>query len=181
MVATGVSSPVSAEEFAAFLSGLVMRSIRIVRCEAEVASRPATDDSQALLEFGEDAELVTCEDRIAVVHATYGVRLIVLGADGVPEGQPAAELTVTYRVEYDVESPMTEDIFAEFRKVTLRLHTIPFAREWIRETSARMGIRPILLPLALSHPAAVPHRPAPGSGSPTRGKRVRASRRPAVD
>jgi hypothetical protein len=140
------------EEFARFLAGVTMLDLRIVRCEANLPGAPPPGQESIGIEFGEDAQLVRSTKTEAVVRASYGVRLVEADA---PD-QEVARLLVVYEVTYATEREMTPETFEVFRARSLRLHTIPFAREWLRETSARMGLEPVLLPLALAHPAAVP-------------------------
>lgn len=144
------------EAFAKFLHGLVMKSLTLVRCEA-VAVQPSKKRGEGhAIEFGQDAELIEATPTAAIVRASYGVRIVDLAADTESKGAELARLFVVYEVAYATDEQMTQGLFEVFREVSLRLHTIPFAREWLRETSARMGLDPVLLPLALAHPAAVP-------------------------
>lgn len=117
--------------------------------------------------FGERADLILAEDGRAVIDATLGVRCL----DDLSDDETSvATLEVTLRVTYETPRRMDHEVFSQFQAVTLRLHTVPFAREWFRDMSGRMGLKPIILPLAIAHPAAVPR----GSVKPRRKRSPRA-------
>lgn len=143
---------VSPEKFADFLAGTVLRDISI--WEAHVTRSEADPDGERRYAFGEEASLVSADKSVAIIHATYGIRVF----DGDKE---AVTMEVTMRAVYETPSKLTEAIYKQFCKVTLRVHTIPFAREWFRDMSGRMGMEPVILPLALAHPAAVPKATKP--------------------
>lgn len=153
--------PAQPEAFTRFLEGLLLTDLRLSRCEAAVCPSEGPRTGARAIEFGHDAALVSATATSALVRASYGVRIV---ADDSP-GAELARLLVVYDVSYTTCEEMTLELFEVFRAVSLRLHTIPFAREWLRETSARMGLEPILLPLALAHPAAVPPTKSPKRGS----------------
>lgn len=102
------------------------------------------------LQYGDAAEMRSSQNGKAVILATYGVRLKEEGGEN-----QLAVLEVTLRAVYDVPECMDDALFEQFRAVTLRIHTVAFAREWFRDASARMGLSPIILPMELVHPAAV--------------------------
>jgi hypothetical protein len=126
---------------------MVMRDISV--WESGTSRGPSKTEDICEYQYIEHAELISAEADQAEVHATYGAR--ANGTDG-----EVATLEVVLRVIYRTPSRMSDDFFEQFRKVTLRIHTLPFAREWLRDASARMGLGPIILPLAVTHPAAVP-------------------------
>ncbi len=140
----------ASEAFTSFLAGTVLEDISV--WEVSVTRQCESMGKKRQYHFGDRAELVSFVEDRAVVHATYGILVK-------EDGSEIVNLEVTLRACYQTPELMTPDIFEQFRKVTLRLHTIPFAREWFRDMSGRMGIEPILLPLAIAHPAAVRPRP----------------------
>ena len=155
------TEPILPSDFERFLRGLVMKEICIERVQAEVLNRSTTGGEEAV-DYGEKSVLISATESEAVILASYAVRLVPSG--GV---QPSAHLQATFRVTYGTEERMTDACFEQLRRLTLRIHTVPFAREWFRDASGRMGIETILLPLSIAHPGAIPH----GSRSRTRNKR----------
>lgn len=143
---------VAPNDFTTFLGGVVLQDISLWASSTIRLSDRAGGKRKFL--FGESNELVSADKKSAVVLATYGVQVLD------DDDQELAVMEVTWRVQYETPQQMTEEIFEVFRGVSLRLHTVPFAREWFRDQSARMGLEPILLPLALAHPAAVKPRPS---------------------
>lgn len=136
---------ISSDTFNEFLGQVVLKDICV--WEATIARQGNSKVGEREFRFGERTELVFADEGNAIIHATYGV----LEFEGDEE---VMRLEVTMRASYQTPKIMNPEIFDEFRKITLRLHTIPFAREWFRDASGRMGIEPILLPLAIAHPAA---------------------------
>lgn len=143
---------ITSEAFTAFLSQIRMKEIWVERCSCSVMDRRRLEANvkSSMIEFGHAPSLHRATSKRAEISVLHGARIFLEG-----EKEDLALLTVTYRVEYETPSKMSPELFDLFRRVTLRLHTTPFAREWIHEQSLRMGIAPILMPLAVSHPAAV--------------------------
>lgn len=151
-------------EFTEYLKGVVMSEISIESSGCRVVDRKLLSRSgkASIAEFGYGSKLAKATKLKAEVLVLHGVQ--VLPPDATPSERPVrsdaiAHLTVEYRVVYQTPSKMTPEIFEQFRKVTLRLHTIPFAREWIHSQSTQMGLDPLLMPLAISHPAAEMRKP----------------------
>jgi hypothetical protein len=148
------SQSISPEEFERFLSGLVLKDICGERFQAEVIDREAVSKEFAI-EYGERAELVSSSKNEAIALVSYAVRLTPRENE-----TPFAHLQATYRVTYHTAEAMNPACFEQLRRLTLRIHTVPFAREWFRDASARLCLEPILLPLSIAHPAAIPKKMA---------------------
>lgn len=145
-------------EFESFLGGTRLAGIWIKSAECRLSdSELAMNAAQEVgLEIGFASELDSSSETRTEISVLVGVRLV----SDVPgsEGEEIGLIAVTYRIVYDTESKMTDRIFEQFSKLTLRLHVVPFARAWIHEQSIRMGIQPVLLPLEICHPAALPKK-----------------------
>lgn len=135
----------SQKEFERFLKGLQLQDLRVRKVAAESFGKGEPEGTQ--YDFGFDAELVEVSDHSASIDVVYGVR--VRTGD---EGALQAHLEVCFRVDYLTETMMTRPIFEQFMPISLRVQTLPFAREWFRDASGRMGLSPILLPIALAQP-----------------------------
>lgn len=135
------------EQFSRYLRGTVLLDISAW----SVAADRFTDTLPEELEirYAEKSELMSTSDSRATILTSYGVRI-----HGAGSSEILAEMEVTFRAVYEVPEAMQKEIYDQFKKVTLRIHTVPFAREWFRDMSSRMGLDPIVLPLALAHPAA---------------------------
>ncbi len=144
----------TSDAFAAFLAGSTLEEISV--WEVFVTRQSESEGKKRQYHFGDQAELVSSSPDRAVIYATYGILVK-------EDESEIANLEVTLKACYQTPELMTPEIFEQFRQVTLRIHTIPFAREWFRDMSGRMGIEPILLPLAIAHPAAVRRRPTKSS------------------
>lgn len=141
-----------ADGFVEFIRGMRMTSLVIDSCQAAVKDRKRLEqNADCALEYGYIPELVEAGDKRAVIRVLHGVRLLAEPED---EADELGVLSVEYRVVYETPGKITPDIFDEFKSLSLLLHTTPFAREWLHQQSLQMGIQPILLPLALTHPIA---------------------------
>lgn len=138
----------SSAEFNEFLRATVLQEISL--WESNVVRTSSQIGPQERYQWGENASLLKSDDRAADILATFGIRIM----DGEIE---TARLELTLKLAYETPTPMTDAMFDQFCKITLRIHAGPFAREWFRDTSSRMGIKPILLPIAFVHPAGVPN------------------------
>lgn len=58
----------------------------------------------------------------------------------------AAEIEVTFGLDYSSREPMTDPLFAVFRDVNLPVNAWPYLREYVATTVGRMGWSPVTLP-----------------------------------
>jgi hypothetical protein len=136
----------SPEKFNAWFAGVTLKEFSVWRSftERHQAELPPSHD----LRFGDLAEIRSAtETEVEILH-TYGCELW--------EGQekPIVQLEVTFLVVYGTPSKITDDAFEQMKRKTLRLNTIPFAREFFRDATSRMGFAPVLLPLSVFSPPA---------------------------
>lgn len=138
----------TSDAFAEFLTNTVLKEVSIRSVHVDRPENSVSHFDELL--FGEQDVLVSASDNMAVIDKIFGIKCI-------HENIEVATLEVTYRVTYQTPKKMDAEAFKHIRGVTLRLHTVPFAREWFRDISGRMGLPPIILPLAIAHPAAIPN------------------------
>ncbi|MDI6697988.1 MAG: hypothetical protein QME85_03500 [Candidatus Saccharicenans sp.] len=63
------------------------------------------------------------------------------------EKQPIGRIECVFCLNYSPSSCFTNEFFEEFKKANLHINTWPFFREFVFNTTARMNIPPITLPL----------------------------------
>jgi len=56
-------------------------------------------------------------------------------------------LSVELRLDFECEQPCTDEFFEQYRQMSLRIQTAPFARAWIHDHCLRMEIPPLIMPL----------------------------------
>jgi hypothetical protein len=150
-----------------FLEGLRLSEISLKSCQANVNDSDLPFDPKITVRLLHASNLIESGENSAVVDTIFLVKLLENEEDyPEPEDDPElmnelAVLAVEYRARYETNARMTDAIFEAIKGGTLRLHTVPFARQWIHETTTAMGLEPILLPLELSHPAAANTEPTP--------------------
>lgn len=59
---------------------------------------------------------------------------------------PAADVKVTFGLEFSSVEPMTDDLFATFARVNLPINSWPYLREFFASVVGRMGWIPLTLP-----------------------------------
>lgn len=145
------NSVLKQQQFLRFIQGVSIQSIEIENCHATVRDKNlrAAPESGLDLAYAHESHLLESHALGFDASVFYGVRVLP-SPDANPDDSWMAQLEVEYRVRYASEIAITDEMFANFQEVTLRLNTIPFARQWMHETSLRMGIPPILIPLAVS-------------------------------
>ena len=67
-----------------------------------------------------------------------------------PEAKDFAfKISASYRLVYTSEVPFTNDFFEIFTGLNLPLNAWPFFREFVQNTTQRMNVRPLTLPLVM--------------------------------
>jgi hypothetical protein len=141
---------VRAEVYNAFINGLDLVAIRLARATIEAASTP------------ERRQLVPSTDHTARYENQDGHVLVFhdLGFTGTYEedDEPAVSIRAEFEVKYSAEERMTDEVFAEFRRLNLPLNTWPYFREFVHAALARTGWPVFVLPV--HHAMGAPLSPA---------------------
>lgn len=122
---TSVPNAITPEEFQEFLNELQLVEVRIRACECTWLVEPFDIPDSQTFEFGHGSQIISASEREAVVSSFFGATVHSGGKTEI------ARLVVDYWVRYMCPREMDEAIFEQFRRLSLRLHTVPFAREWI--------------------------------------------------
>ena len=143
----------SPEAFNAWLAGESLKDLSVWRSITE--RHQAELPSKHEMRIGDLAEIRSAtETEVEILH-TYACELWA------GHETPVAQLEVTFRVVYGTPSKITDDAFEQLKRKTLRLNTIPFAREFLRDATSRMGFAPALLPLSVFSPPSRSPEPEP--------------------
>lgn len=126
---------VSPESYNEFIKGLDLLEIKLVYSEAKVEedfSLPAevkTEDSKDYKITKRDKFIVTQEYKLKAIE----------------EGKKEAGFYINaiYNVIYQFKTPITKEIFDVFSDISLPLHTWPYFRQFVHETTIRMGLLPL--------------------------------------
>ncbi len=127
---------ISKKGYENFINGLTLKEIKIVSCSAEVKENFSTP---ANLKLTEHTKYVKKSGRF-IAYIEYKLEGIKKG-----EKKKGFEVKVEYKVSYDTEIPITNEIFKIFSQTSLRLHTWPYFREIVNEMTIRMGLPPLVL------------------------------------
>ena len=130
------------DEYFTYLKSVSLEGIYLVDCSATYKPT-AANSGNVVFEPTVASEFVGIEDGHARLRAKHTLT-----------GRAGKAVLVKFRVEYDVILAFNSDIPQEFFEIYARhnlpMQTIPFWREWIASTSARMPISPIIVPLYVS-------------------------------
>ncbi|TKJ41336.1 hypothetical protein CEE36_08450 [candidate division TA06 bacterium B3_TA06] len=108
---------------------------------AFVAKFPPSPGEDLPLSLERSAEYKPTEKGFTVRH-TYK-----LGVVKGESGKHYARIECSFIVEYRSEKPMTDELFEIFEKVNLPLNTWPYFREFVQNSTVRMGLPPLVLPV----------------------------------
>jgi len=130
---------VSPQKYKKFIDGLSLLDIHIVSVDAKVAEKfspPAKIDIKKKKKY---EALEKGKFRV-----TYEYKL-----QGIKEGEKKAglEMKVVYHIIYKSEIPITDEIFEIFSQISLPMHTWPYFRQFVHETTTQMGLPPLILDL----------------------------------
>ena len=146
MAARTKKTAITQEDFYKVLQGLEILRIDVDDFSGKVHDRGnmLSRDGSRTVAVTEKARYECGEDESVIVWHTYNVAVM---PDGSEKTNKSMTLTVEFRVEYATKETFTDEFFEQFRQVSLRLQTAPFARAWIQDHCLRMGVPPLILPL----------------------------------
>lgn len=108
-------------------------------------SRFANPDAHFRVRLSEKIRFESGLDNQATVWHAYEMKVVCDNEGGVPDD--LMTMSVEFRIEYGNQEPWTREFFDEFKKLSLKIQTAPFARAWIQDHCLRMGVPPLILPL----------------------------------
>lgn len=131
---------VPVETYNAFILGLEIVSIRLVRASIEAESIPEHRRTLPKTHLV-SARYTNADEQVVVIHE--------LAFTGTYEGESAPEVSVRaeFEVRYSSAQRMTKEIFAEFRRRNLPYNTWPYFREFVHAALARVGWPMFVLPV----------------------------------
>lgn len=130
---------VSPKSYNKFIDGLDLLEIKLAYSESQAEedfSLPAeveTEDSKDYKQLEEGKFIVTHEYKLKTIE----------------KGKKKAGLKINaiYKLIYQSEIPITDEIFEVFSEISLPLHTWPYFRQFVHEMTSRMGLPPLTLDL----------------------------------
>ncbi len=163
---TSAAPPVSRDEYAAFISSIEIVAIWLV--EARIANYlgPRAPD-KATARVVMDATLDEAAGGFRC-HHSYNLNIEA-------EDSPAAEISVTFGVQYRSAGPPNSRIFDIFKIQNLPVNTWPYLREFVANAMGRMNWQTLTLP-ALKRGAPRPPEPAATTTAATEAPRPRRRR-----
>ena len=137
---------ITEEDFFYILQGLEIIYIDVDDFSGKVFNRPRmiARDTKRKVSAIEKSEFRCGEGTEVIVWHTYHVSVT---ADSADKDEKLLTLALKFRLLYDSKEPFTEEFFEQFRQLSLRVQTLPFARAWIHDHCLRMGVPPLIMPL----------------------------------
>ena len=138
--------PISEEDFLTVLQGLEIITIDVDDFSGEVVNRAKllSRDTKRQISVTEKSEFRCGDDTEVIVKHCYTLTVMAEGED---KKEKLLTLALRFRLLYDSKEPFTDDFFEQFRQMSLRVQTAPFARAWIHDHCLRMGVPPLIMPL----------------------------------
>lgn len=138
--------PISEEDFLTVLQGLEIITIDVDDFSGEVVNRAKllSRDTKRRISVTEKSEFRCGDDTEVIVKHCYTLTVMAEGED---KKEKLLTLALRFRLLYDSKEPFTDDFFEQFRQMSLRVQTAPFARAWIHDHCLRMGVPPLIMPL----------------------------------
>ena len=138
--------PISEEDFLTVLQGLEIITIDVDNFSGEVVNRAKllSRDTKRRISVTEKSEFCCGDDTEVIVKHSYTLTVMAEGED---KKEKLLTLALRFRLLYDSKEPFTDDFFEQFRQMSLRIQTAPFARAWIHDHCLRMGVPPLIMPL----------------------------------
>jgi hypothetical protein len=132
-------TPMSPEIYFGHLKTIHLNSINLLDCSAMCKLSDA-DRVKLVLEIDNQSTFDRREERYAFLRMKHSLL-----------GRVGKATVVKFRAQYEIvlesHTEIPDDFFEIYADVNLSMQTIPFFREWVATTSARMAIRPIIIPL----------------------------------
>lgn len=137
---------ISEEDFLTVLQGLEIITIDVDDFSGEVVNRAKllSRDTKRRISVTEKSEFRCGDDTEVIVKHSYTLTVMAEGED---KKEKLLTLALRFRLLYDSKEPFTDDFFEQFRQMSLRVQTAPFARAWIHDHCLRMGVPPLIMPL----------------------------------
>lgn len=128
------------QEYRKFISQIEVLDVKLVMASVENKVWPALVPTKLEIklerkpEFTNEEAGFTCVDSYIITGVTKG------------ENREAVKLSAKFGVTYSSKTPMREELFKEFGKGNLVVHTWPYLREFAHNTFARMGVFNLVVP-----------------------------------
>ncbi len=155
---------VSPAEYADFIRQLELTAIWLHEAHVKNWHGPTTP-KQAKIEIDDDSRWESESGGFRAFHL-YRVRIV-------SDETPLAEMDVTFGLRFKSTKPMSDGIFAVFRRANLPVNTWPYLREYLSTTTGRMNWTVFTLP-ALKR---VPPPPEAGAARSAQARRTRSRRK----
>jgi preprotein translocase subunit SecB len=133
------------QEYSAFIQGLEIRQVFLLRASSERLSFPEPD-AKLSFDFPEaTAELARFDDKSGFIACLqYTVDLMSKVDDA--ESQRFASISVSFEAIYNTKTPITDEIFETFKDINLKMNIWPYVREYVQSATMKMGLPGLILP-----------------------------------
>ncbi len=137
---------ITEEEFFHILQRLEILHIDVDDFSGKVFNRGRliARDTKRKVGVTEKSEFRCGDDTEVIVWHSYQVTVM---AEDEEKDEKLLMLALKFRLLYDSKEPFTQEFFEQFRQLSLRVQTLPFARAWIHDHCLRMGVPPLIMPL----------------------------------
>ena len=131
------AGPIDPAIYNAFIGQIELSSIWLHSSSIDNSCGPG-NPGEAGVEIVASAHWESTEVGFVAFHA-YEVTIKVTDSK-------VASISVTFGLEFQSDQSMSEDLFAVFQDVNLRVNTWPYLRSFLADGLGRMGWQPLTLP-----------------------------------
>lgn len=129
----------SSKDYNDFITQIEIADLRIVSAQVKTLDYSYFPSSPKV-NWRMSASYEKAEEQFSIDHR-YNVTISEKGKKGTK-----ARISVTFRVVYSSKIPISDDLFEIFEARNLPLNTWPYFREFIHNTTLRMGWAPLIAP-----------------------------------
>ncbi len=132
------------EEYQELLSATELENISLINWHVQLLCKEFPQCGQ-VLKIGVKSENSIISDEKATIHHTY-----TLDVKGEKNGTKTLKITATYLLEFSSSKRLSNDFFEVYNNVSLHTTIWPFFRELVSNSTARLNIPPLTIPLLKS-------------------------------
>jgi preprotein translocase subunit SecB len=130
----------TSKDYNDFIAQIEIADIRIIAAQVKVLDY-SYFPSSAKVNWRMSASYEKAEEYFNVDNR-YNLTISEKGTKGTK-----ARISVTFRIVYSSKIPINDGLFEIFKEINLPLNTWPYFREFIHNTTLRMGWKPMIAPI----------------------------------
>jgi len=129
------------ENYRNLLKKLNLESVRLIKSDSVLNLDNKSDGS---VNIKDKVKIKETPEHIVLIDHTYILTVKAENTDSM-----FLKLSATFQLLFSIDFDYNEEFFDIYKNISLPLTTYPFFREFVFNTTARMNIQPLTLPLII--------------------------------